>query len=118
MAKRFLAIFLPDKETEETRIGVDIASHKFAANGSRLVAPGWTAVYQDEAEPEEPTGKKDDSAAAAEELQQLPQLQIGRQHQVKGVERKQKERKPPSRFNDATLIAARRPQARTSKTKS
>ena len=106
VAKRFLAIFLPDKETEETRIGVDIACHKFAANGSRLVAPGWTTVYQDEAEPEEPTGKKDYSAAAAEDLQQLPHLQTGRQLQVKSVELKQKERKPPSRFNDATLIAA------------
>jgi DNA topoisomerase-3 len=104
VAKRFLAIFLPDKETEETRIGVDLASYKFAANGSRLVAPGWTAVYQGEAELEEASGKKDDSSA--EELQQLPPLEIGQQHQVNGVDLKEKEVKPPSRFNDATLIAA------------
>jgi DNA topoisomerase-3 len=104
VAKRFLAIFLPDKETKETRVGVELASHKFAANGSRLMAPGWTHVYQGEAELEEATGKKDDSSA--EELEQLPPLQIGKQQQVSHVDLKQKERKPPSRFNDATLIAA------------
>ncbi len=104
VAKRFLAIFLPDKETEETRIGVDIAAHKFAANGSRLTAPGWTVVYQGDTEPEETTGKKDE--AAAEDLQQLPRLVTGQQHPVSSIELKQKERKPPSRYTDATLIAA------------
>ena len=98
VASRFLAIFLADKRTEETRVGVDIAGQKFAANGSRVIDPGWTVVYGGEAGD---TEKED-----GEPVGTLPPLREGEQYPVESLELKTKERKPPSRYTDATLIAA------------
>ncbi|SNS32934.1 DNA topoisomerase-3 [Granulicella rosea] len=101
VAERFLCIFLPDKETEETRI--DLAAgvpkqHPFRAKGSRLVAPGWTAVTGNF----DPENKNEE----LEDRQELPLLKVGQQLPVQDSELVTKERKPPAKFNDATLLSA------------
>ncbi|ADW67129.1 type IA DNA topoisomerase [Granulicella tundricola] len=98
VAERFLAIFLPDKETEDTRIDLEIAKHPFRARGSRLIAPGWTVL----------TGNQDfeNKAADAEDRQALPAVKKGDELEVVESELVTKERKPPSRYTDATLLAA------------
>ena len=98
VAERFLTIFLPDKEIEETRIDVLIAKHPFRAKGTRLLAPGWTMVTggQDAA------GKSED----AEDRQTLPQVKAGEILAVLDAELVTKERKPPARYTDATLLGA------------
>jgi DNA topoisomerase-3 len=101
VAERFLCIFLPDKETEETRIDLSAGTPKpypFRAKGSRLVAPGWTAV----------TGNQDfeNKAEDLEDRQELPLLVVGQQLIVQDSELFTRERKPPARFNDATLLSA------------
>jgi DNA topoisomerase-3 len=101
VAKRFLSIFLPDRMTEETRATFDVAGHKFAASGSRLIDAGWTAVYQGEIEADESTGKQEQEA-----IQQLPALKSGQEFETLSTTVKTKERKPPSRYTDATIIAA------------
>ena len=98
VATRFLAIFLPEKRTEETRAGIDIAGQKFAAHGSRVMNPGWTAVYGGEA--------GDTEKEEGEPVGTLPPLKAGERYPVESLELKTKERKPPSRYTDATLIAA------------
>ena len=98
VATRFLAIFLPEKRTEETRAGIDIAGQKFAANGSRVLDPGWSAIYG--GEPGD-TEKED-----GEPIGTLPPLKRGQRLPVESLDLKTKERKPPSRYTDATLIAA------------
>lgn len=98
VAERFLCIFLPDKETEETRIDMTIATKPFRASGSRLVAPGWTVVtgnYEPESRATEP-----------EDRQSLPAVKVGEELPVVDSELVTKERKPPSKYNDATLLSA------------
>ena len=101
LAERFVAMFLPDKETEETRIDLDLASHPFRARGTRLVAPGWTIL----------TGNQDFIAADQqqsdrEDTQSLPAVSKGEQLSVLDAELVTKERKPPARYTDATLLGA------------
>lgn len=98
VAERFLAMFLPDKEIEETRIDLDIAGHPFRAKGSRMVAPGWTVL----------TGGKDYTAKAeeAEDGQALPEVRVGDRLAVLDAEMVTKERRPPAKYTDATLLAA------------
>jgi DNA topoisomerase-3 len=100
VAERFVTMFLPDKESEETKISLAIAGHGFRARGVRLVAPGWTAL----------TGGQDFDArfdeADSDARQALPPVVAGQQLAVLDAELVTKERKPPAKFNDATLLAA------------
>ncbi len=98
VAERFVAMFLPDKETEETRIDLEIAGHPFRARGTRLVAPGWTVL----------TGNKDFVAADVdrEDAQSLPGVKVGEELSVLDAEVVTKERTPPKPFTDATLLGA------------
>ena len=98
VASRFLGIFLADKKIEETRARLDIAGHKFAANGSRVLDPGWSVLNG---------GKAGDTEHEnGEPVGILPLLKQGERYPVEELELKTKERKPPSRYTDATLIAA------------
>ena len=100
VTERFVTMFLPDRETEETRIDLSLseAKHPFRARGTRIVAPGWTAF----------TGghdferKPDDE----EEQQPLPEVKAGQILHVLDAELVTKERKPPARYTDATLLTA------------
>ena len=102
VAERFLAIFLPDKETEETRIDLNIgqpgATHPFRARGIRLLAPGWTALHGNQ--------DFDTRGPDPEDRQALPPVMVGQILPVQDSELVTKERKPPSRYTDATLLAA------------
>lgn len=98
LAERFVGMFLPDKETEETRIDLDIAKHPFRARGTRLVAPGWTIL----------TGNADFDTRGedGEDQQSLPAVSNGEVLRVLDAEVVTKERKPPAKYTDATLLSA------------
>jgi DNA topoisomerase-3 len=96
VATRFVSIFLPDKRTEETRVGIDIAGKKFAANGARVLDPGWTILY----------GGEPERGEDGEPLSTLPPLKKGERYPVEQLDLVTKERKPPIRYTDATLISA------------
>ena len=98
VAERFVAMFLPDKETEETRIDLDMAGHGFRAKGTRLVAPGWTIL----------TGNADFESRGedSEDRQSLPAVNKDEVLSVLDAEMVTKERKPPARYTDATLLSA------------
>ena len=98
IAERFVTMFLPDKETEETRIDLDLAGHCFRARGSVLIAAGWTAVTGG--------GDFESKAEDAEDRQALPAVTQGEELSVLDAEVVTKERKPPVRYTDATLLAA------------
>jgi DNA topoisomerase-3 len=99
VAIRFLSIFLPDKRTEETRAAIDIAGQKFQANGSRVIDPGWTVVHG---------GRPGDTERGedGEPVGSLPPLKPGERYPVQSLDLVTRERKPPLRYTDATLIAA------------
>jgi DNA topoisomerase-3 len=100
VTRRFLAIFHPDAEFENTRVETTVAGHVFRTRGKVLVVPGWRGVWGELAEGE----KKGDEDSGSD--QQLPRLEKGEEAQVKDVESLEKETKPPGRYSDASLLGA------------
>jgi DNA topoisomerase-3 len=96
VARRFLAVFMPDAVFAtaliETRIGDDV----FLARGRTMLAPGWRAI-------DPPKSARDD---AGQDEAALPPVEEGETaHQVEPTLH-QGVTKPPKRFTEATLLAA------------
>ena len=102
VAERFCTMFLPDRETEETRIDLLLAGHKFRAKGSVPVAAGWSAL----AGGGDFLPRAPDADADANDAQALPAVTKGEALRVLDAEVVTKERKPPAKYTDATLLAA------------
>ncbi|MDP4920576.1 MAG: DNA topoisomerase, partial [Solirubrobacteraceae bacterium] len=45
VVRRFLAIFHPDAEFENTRVETTVSEHVFRTRGKVLIVPGWRGVY-------------------------------------------------------------------------
>jgi DNA topoisomerase III len=100
VARRFLAVFHPDAEFENTRVETTVASHVFRTRGKVLLVPGWRGVYGELPEGE---GAGDDDEGRD---QQLPRLERGEAVDTRDVESLEKETKPPRRYSDASLLGA------------
>ena len=111
--RRFLAMFLPDKETEESRIDLNIGGHPFRATGSRLVTAGWSDVYPSQERNAANTEDTEKQEEAAAEPQDLPAVSTGERFPVTEAKLVTKERKPPPRFTDASLLSAMETAGRT-----
>ena len=100
VARRFLAVFHPEAEFENTRVETTVASHIFRTRGKVLLVPGWRGVYGELSE--------GDSASDEDEGrdQQLPRLQSGEAVDTRKAEALEKETKPPRRYSDASLLGA------------
>jgi DNA topoisomerase-3 len=96
VARRFLAVFHPDAEFENTRIETTVEAHVFRTRGKVLIVPGWRGVYG-----ELPEGEGDEDEGRD---QQLPRLERGEAVATTQVEVLEKETKPPRRFSDASLL--------------
>jgi DNA topoisomerase-3 len=99
VARRFLAVFHPEAEFENTRVETTVASHIFRTRGKVLLVPGWRGVYG-----ELPEGDSSDDDEGRD--QQLPRLQRGEAVDTRDVESLEKETKPPRRYSDASLLGA------------
>jgi DNA topoisomerase-3 len=103
VARRFLAVFHPDAEFENTRVETTVSGHVFRTRGKVLLVPGWRGVYGEVAE-------ADGAARDAEEdegrEQRLPKLERGESVVTREVEALEKETKPPRRYSDASLLGA------------
>src|SRR5512133_762397 len=100
VARRFLAVFHPDAEFENTRVETTVASHIFRTRGKVLLVPGWRGVYGELSEGEG-AGDEDEGRD-----QQLPRLERGEAVDTRKAEALEKETKPPRRYSDASLLAA------------
>src|SRR4029079_9854331 len=100
VVRRFLAVFHPDAEFENTRLETTVATHIFRTRGGVLIVPGWRAVYGEGLE-SRPEGDDDEGGD-----QQLPKLASGENVQTLEVESLARETKPPRRYSDASLLAA------------
>jgi DNA topoisomerase III len=105
VARRFLAVFHPDAEFENTRVETTVAEHVFRTRGKVLLVPGWRGVYGETAEGEGPAPKEGEEEDSGRE-QRLPKLEQGERSEVVNVEALEKETKPPRRYSDASLLAA------------
>jgi DNA topoisomerase-3 len=100
VARRFLAVFHPDAEFENTRLETTVASHVFRTRGRVLIVPGWRGVYGEGFDDGRPA---DDDEGAD---QTLPKLAQGEDVRTLEVGSERKETKPPRRYSDASLLAA------------
>jgi DNA topoisomerase-3 len=104
VARRFLAVFHPDAEFENTRVETTVEDHVFRTRGKVLLVPGWRGVYGETAQgaPDAPARETEDD----EKEQRLPKLAQGERADVHSIESLEKETQPPRRYSDASLLAA------------
>ncbi len=95
--KRFLAVFFPPFEYEQTTVTGSIKNEKFVAKGKRVTANGWKAIYDHQDEDEKDEEQED---------QTLPVLEKGSTLSVDSLVETKGETKPPARFNEGTLLSA------------
>jgi DNA topoisomerase-3 len=99
IAANFVAQFHPSEQYEATEVVVDVGGEDFRATGRRVIAPGWTTVFEEPADAE-----ADDTPK--ETKQPLPGLSIGEAIANKGVVAASKATTPPARFTEALLLKA------------
>ncbi|TML04741.1 MAG: DNA topoisomerase III, partial [Actinobacteria bacterium] len=101
VARRFLAVFHPEAEFENTRVETTVETHVFRTRGKVLLVPGWRGVYGEVTEDERTASEEDEGRD-----QQLPKLEKGEQVDTREVGSEEKETKPPRRYTDASLLGA------------
>lgn len=99
IVRRFLAVLYPPFEYEETTIKVESCREFFIAKGRIPVVRGWKAVYG------RMERSEDDNDQDIKE-QDLPDIKKGQNGTMASVRVIGKKTKPPSRYNEATLLSA------------
>lgn len=116
VVRRFLAVLYPPFEFEQTEVTVSLAGETLAAKGKIVKSLGWKEIYDDQdgeyASEEEEDGISDrdgirggDGAGRLKE-QTLPELTKGQKISGFTVAMTEGKTKPPSPFNEATLLSA------------
>ncbi|MEI7690894.1 MAG: DNA topoisomerase 3 [Actinomycetes bacterium] len=101
VVRRFLAIFHPDAEFENTRVETTVSEHVFRTRGKVLIIPGWRGVYGELADGAKSAAEEDEGRD-----QTLPKLELDEEVDTTEVEALEKETKPPRRYSDASLLGA------------
>jgi DNA topoisomerase III len=101
VVRRFLAVFHPDAEFENTRVETTVATHIFRTRGKLLLVPGWRGVYGETADLDDAPEDDDEGRE-----QRLPKLEQGESATVRKVASEAKETKPPRRLTDRSLLDA------------
>jgi len=95
VTRRFLAVFHPAYEYEQTVVTASCDGHLFTMRGKTLVNEGWKVVYNGE---------------SLEDLdhdnQTLPTLKVGQSLDVRTFNTNKGKTAPPARFNEGTLLKA------------
>jgi DNA topoisomerase III len=92
VTKRFLAVFFPSAEFQQTTRITRVEGEAFKSEGKVMVNAGWLAVY----------GKEVDS----EETGNLTPVAAGEKPKATEVNAKELQTKPPARYSEATLLSA------------
>lgn len=90
IVKRFLAIFFPPYQYEQTKVELRIGKEQFHTKGKRVTNKGWKEVY----------------GFDNEEDQFLGRMEINDELNLLSVVETEGKTTPPSRFNEGTLLAA------------
>ncbi|WP_031515700.1 DNA topoisomerase III [Desulfofalx alkaliphila] len=97
VVKRFLAVFFPPFEYQQTTVRAVIGHENFVCRGKTVLAQGWKEVYDYNFE-------EDDGDGISEEL--LPPVKKGDSLKVLSVSQTTGETKPPEPFTEGSLLAA------------
>ncbi len=97
IVKRFIAVFFPNAEFEQTTrlttITTPEARDVFKTEGRILVKPGWLAVY----------GRKPGVASGKDDLTAVSDGETARTEEI---EVRNEQTKPPARYTESTLLSA------------
>ena len=93
VSKRFVAVFFPPAQYENTIRITRVAGEPFKTEGKILVAPGWLEVYGREAASEKPE-------------ENLPAVTQGESVHTERIEIKIEQTRPPARYNEGTVLSA------------
>ena len=93
VAKRFVAVFFPPAQYENTTRITRVEGEPFKTEGKILVAAGWLEVYGREAVSEEPE-------------ENLPPVTQGEHVATIAIEIKTDQTRPPARYSEATILSA------------
>lgn len=98
IARRFISVFYPDCEFEQTAVMGEVDKTKFKATGKVILNPGWRSVYARD-------NSRQDSASADKEEATLPVFTVGESgpHEPKLMP---KTTQPPKPFTEGTLLKA------------
>lgn len=98
---RFVAIFLPERQVEETRVEVLIGDETFVARGAVVLDEGWKR-----AEPPRTSRSGDAEGGEPGGPRPLPTLAKDQVVHIDRLEVQEKETAPPRPYDDATLLSA------------
>ena len=99
VVKRFLSVLMPPFEYIQTNIKADINGESFIAKGKVVKSKGWKSLYDKDY-------SEDDSNEDGVREQTLPKLNEKDIIKINKIEMNTGETKPPSRFNEGTLLSA------------
>ena len=97
--RRFIAVFYPPYEYEQTTIVASALNAEFVAKGKRLLSLGWKAAYGDSF-----TNEEENSEDLKE--QNLPALSKGTVLKILKTNLTTGKSKAPAKFTEATLLSA------------
>ncbi|WP_119066608.1 DNA topoisomerase III [Rubrobacter indicoceani] len=95
IARRFLAVFLPDARFENTTIVTGVCDETFLSRGRTVLQQGWRELY-----PDGLSGRRE------KEPPVLPAVEVGQEWKVSKVGVKEGETKPPPRYSESALLGA------------
>lgn len=90
IVKRFIAVFMPPFEYEQTSITAKIAKETFTAKGQTVVNKGWKEIFERD--------EKDESY--------VPSVKEGESIKIASTTLTNGETTPPEPFNEGTLLSA------------
>ena len=93
VSRRFVAVFYPAAQFEDTTRITRVESEAFKTTGRIITDPGWMAVYGREIE-------------GADSEKAVVPAKPGEGAQTVAIEAKESLTKPPARFNEGTLLSA------------
>ena len=96
IARAYLAALMPDFRYRQTNATLDVHGFEFRVCGRQPLDLGWRAAFPDW----QPADEKGNEALL------LPSLRNGETAQLQDPEIEDKETRPPSRYNEGTLIDA------------
>ncbi|TWT27578.1 DNA topoisomerase III [Planomicrobium sp. CPCC 101110] len=91
IVKRFLAVFYPVHEYDQTTVKLTVGGETFQTKGNTIRNEGWKRIYNDE---------DDDNETL------LPAFEKGQKLNIKAVVLTDGKTKPPAFFNEGTLLGA------------
>ncbi|MTD30912.1 DNA topoisomerase III [Planomicrobium sp. YIM 101495] len=91
IVRRFLAVFMPLHEYDQTAVKLEAGGETFQAKGQTIRTEGWKRVYRHDGEEGEST---------------LPAFEKGQTIKLKGIALTEGKTKPPAYFNEGTLLGA------------